>query len=259
MTHVPVFLITGPPCRYARFASLALSTGGDNLVSPWRRPMPPSVRRSNPSLTTTCSSAVYDTRRRRAGGAPDSRCSPPRRWRPAVGLRRLPIANCHCVGIYSHTPQRHPPSDSDYPHAGRPRSLAAYDGSLCDLAVTATRTAARSPRRPQHPCASPPTPMPTPMHNTCASPPTPMHPLERASAACWYTGPSRRNGVTPRTTPHASLPLPTVLSAPRHARGAFLIVPDLHTSLPPPAVASTRACSAFCAGFAGITCDRWPK
>ena len=29
MTHVPVFLITGPPCRYARFASLALSTGGD--------------------------------------------------------------------------------------------------------------------------------------------------------------------------------------------------------------------------------------
>ena len=132
--------------------------------------MPPSVRRSNPSLTATCSSAVYDTRRR-AGGAPDSRCSLLRGWRLAVGLRRFPIANCHCVGIYSCTPQRHPPSDSDYPHACRPRSLAAFDDSLCDLAVTATRTAARLRRRPSprrhlstHPCESPPTPMLTPMH-----------------------------------------------------------------------------------------------
>ena len=41
-----------------------------HLVSQWRRPMPPSVPRSNPSLTTTCSSAVYNTRRRCAGGAP---------------------------------------------------------------------------------------------------------------------------------------------------------------------------------------------
>ena len=28
----PFYLITAPPCRYARFASLALSTGGDNWV-----------------------------------------------------------------------------------------------------------------------------------------------------------------------------------------------------------------------------------
>ena len=55
-----------------------------------------------------------------------------------MGLRRLPVANCHCDGIYSHTPQRNSPSDSDYAHAARPRSLAAYDDSLCDLAVTAT-------------------------------------------------------------------------------------------------------------------------
>ena len=104
-------------------------------------------------------------------GAPDSRCSPLRRWRLAVGLRRFPIANRHCVGIYSSTPQRHPPSDSDYPHTGRPRSLAAYDDSLCDLAVTATQPAARPRRRPQHSCASPPTPMLTPMY-----------PLERVPA-----------------------------------------------------------------------------
>ena len=72
-----------------------------HLVSRWQRPMPPSVRRSNPSLTATCSSAVYDTHRRRAGEAPDSHYSPLRLWRMPVGLRHFPIANCHCVGIYS--------------------------------------------------------------------------------------------------------------------------------------------------------------
>ena len=62
-----------------------------HLVSWWRRPMPSSVRRSNPSFTMTCTSAVNDTRRRRAGGASDSRCSPLRGWRLTVGHRQLPL------------------------------------------------------------------------------------------------------------------------------------------------------------------------
>ena len=47
-----------------------------HLASRWRRPTPRSVRRSNPSHTTTCSSAVCDTRHRRAGAAPDLASSP---------------------------------------------------------------------------------------------------------------------------------------------------------------------------------------
>ena len=206
--------------------------------------MPPSARRSNPSLTTTCSSAVCDTRRRCAGGAPDSRCSPPRRWRPAVGLRCLPIANSHYVSIYSHTPQRHPPSDSDYPHAGRPRSLAAYDDSLCDLAVTATRTAARSPRHPQHSCASPPTPMPTPMH------PLERVPAHRRQRRCTRSRARIRTLLVHRiiaqewcysahnaacVAPATHGPLRAAARTRRLSRRA-----GSHTSLPPPAVASTQ-------------------
>jgi len=133
--------------------------------------MLPSVRRSSPSLTKTCSSAVYDTRRRRAGGAPDSHCSPLRGWRLAVGLRRFPAANYHRVGICSRTPQHHRTSDFDYPNPGRPRSLAAHDDGRCDLAVMATSTAAHPRRRPPprrhlrtHPHASLPTPMLTPVY-----------------------------------------------------------------------------------------------
>ena len=42
-----------------------------HLASRWQRPTPRSVRYSNPSRTATCSSAVCDTRHRRAGAAPD--------------------------------------------------------------------------------------------------------------------------------------------------------------------------------------------
>lgn len=48
-----------------------LSPRSWHLASRWRRPTPRSAQRSSPSRTTTCSSAVCGTRRRRAGAAPD--------------------------------------------------------------------------------------------------------------------------------------------------------------------------------------------
>ena len=47
-----------------------------HLASRWRRPTPRSVRQAIPSHTSTCSSAVCDTRHRRAGAAPDLASSP---------------------------------------------------------------------------------------------------------------------------------------------------------------------------------------
>ena len=47
-----------------------------HLVSRWRRPTLRSVRHSNPPHTSTCLSAVCDTRHQRAGVAPDLTPSP---------------------------------------------------------------------------------------------------------------------------------------------------------------------------------------
>jgi len=58
-------------------------------------------------------------------------------------------------------------------------------------------------------------------------PPTPTHPLAHASTADWYTGSSRKNDVAAHAAPHAPLPLPSVLSAPQHAHGAFFLMHSL--------------------------------
>ena len=86
-------MVSGAPCPTRR------SLHSHQLVSRWQQPIPPSVRRSNPSLTTTCSSAVYDIHHRHAGGAPDSRCSQPSGWR----LARVPAHRCQrqCIRFHS--------------------------------------------------------------------------------------------------------------------------------------------------------------
>ena len=71
-----------PVSRRTRY-SLAIVTllssapGTTQGTVEWRRPMPSSVPRSNPSHTTTCPSAAYGTRHRRANAEPGSRRSPP--------------------------------------------------------------------------------------------------------------------------------------------------------------------------------------
>ena len=102
-----------------------------HLASQWRRLTPRSVRHSNPSHTTTCSSAVCDTRHRRAGAAPDFAPSPtavlavasPHRHLRA-SLPRCAVLDLRCsrpgrdVAVFNQRHPRTPPTpEHPLPHA----------------------------------------------------------------------------------------------------------------------------------------------
>ena len=106
-----------------------------HLASRWRRPTPRSVRHSNPSHTTTCSSAVCDTRHRRAGAAPDLAPSPtavhavasPHR-RPRASLPRCEVLDLRgsspgrAVVVFNQQNPRTPPTPKHpLPHASTAR------------------------------------------------------------------------------------------------------------------------------------------
>ena len=101
----------------------------------WQRPTPRSVRHSNPSRTTTCSSAACETHHRRAGAAPDLAPSPttvhavigPHR-RPRTSLPRCEVLDLRgtrpgraVVVFHQQHPRTPPTSRHPLPHASTAR------------------------------------------------------------------------------------------------------------------------------------------
>ena len=186
-----------------------------HLASRWRRPTPRSVWHSNPPHTATCSSAVCDTRHRRAGAAPDLAPSPTA-VRAATSPHRRPcasLARCEVLDLRGSRPgravvvfnQQHPSTPPTPQHPLAHASTARQDS--------------RSPRRISVAVHAMP-------HAPLSLPSVLLVPPHARSASLFHEGP-----------PRTPFPLPAVVS--QHAWRLSFLLQGSHPFLGRPFFLST--------------------